>query len=213
MICQADIMLKRVLTNQIMRHKRPVVLVFTFFLLLAALLYIGRNQRTYREGVHTLNIGYGRSIDSLPLYVAMDQGFFDEEGVRVNLHVIRDAKSTIGAILHGDLDGGLLGFPQIVFALENKVPIKVIAWLGRSHSGTRCGLHVWKHSDINKVEDLKGRKVAMGRDVSIRTLVGTLLARHGMTFNDIEVIPGIELGEPMKTEAAFKSGRVGAIFT
>ncbi len=188
-------------------------MLFAFFLFAAVFLFTGCNQRPYKADLHTLNIGYGRSIDSLPLYVAMDQGFFHKEGIQVNLHVIRDAKSTIGAILHGDLDGALLGFPQIVFALENRVPIKVVAWAGRSHPGTRCGLHVWKYSDIHKVEDLKGKKVAMGRDVSTRTLVGTLLARHGMTLNDIEVTLGIELGEPMKTEAAFKSGRVGAIFT
>ncbi|MDY6973645.1 MAG: ABC transporter substrate-binding protein [Thermodesulfobacteriota bacterium] len=197
--------------NRIERYRG--FLLSTFSLTLFVLLLAGCDRKAPREDLHTLNIGYGRSIDSLPLYVGVDQGFFDQAGVRVNLRVIRDARSTIGAILHGDLDGGLFGFPQIVFSLENKVPVKVIAWPGRSHPGTRCGLHVWKYSDIRRVEDLKGKKVAMGRDVSTRTLVGALLVRHGMTFDDIQVSLGIELGEPMKTEAAFKSDRVSAIYT
>ncbi len=204
-------MTETALTHEVTRHIRRVF--FVFFLVLMVFLVTGCGRQTDQEGSHTFNIGYGRYIDCLPLYVAVDHGFFHQEGVRVNLRVVRDAKSTIGAILHGDLDGGFLGFPQIVFALERKVPIKVVAWAGRSHPGTRCGLHVWNNSDIRKVEDLKGKKIAMGRDVSTRTLVGTLLARHGMTYNDIEVAMGIELGEPMKTEAAFKSDRVSAIYT
>ena len=198
------------LIHEIMRHIRYV---FFIFFVCTPFFLIGCNQHTGQEASYTLNIGYGRYIDCLPLYVAVDHGFFLQHGVQVNLRVVRDAKSTIGAIMHGDLDGGFLGFPQIVFSLERNVPIKVIAWSGRSHPGTRCGLHVWKNSDIQKIEDLKGKKIALGRDVSTRTLISTFLARHGMTLNDVKIVLGIELGEPMKTEAAFKSDRVSAIYT
>lgn len=158
-----------------------------------------------------IRLAYSRVIDDLPFFVAIEEGFFEQEGVSVELVRLTGGANMIAAVLKDDLQAGIISASHVFCAAHEKLPIKVVAWLGKAHQGTRCGIHVRKESSIQSVGDLKGKRIALSGDISTRSMVFQSLAQSGMTSKDVDLILGIELGEPMKHEAVLKSGRVDAI--
>ena len=56
----------------------------------------------------TIRVVYGRSIDDLPLYVGLEEGFWEEEGLSVELVRLTGEHNIIAAALHGDIHAGML---------------------------------------------------------------------------------------------------------
>jgi ABC-type nitrate/sulfonate/bicarbonate transport system substrate-binding protein len=158
-----------------------------------------------------LKIVYGRSIDDLPLYVGLEEGFWEAEGINVELIRLVGEHNIIAAALHGDIQAGQLD-PGVAFhaALRN-IPIKIVAWLGHSHSGTRCGLHVDTKSHIRSIYDLKNRKVAESGSITTAMILSETLKKAGLTPKDIRPIKGIKLDDSMKHEAALRSKGIDVI--
>ncbi|MBN2419194.1 MAG: ABC transporter substrate-binding protein, partial [Deltaproteobacteria bacterium] len=94
------------------------------------------------DAEEVMKITYGRSIDDLPLYVGLEEKLWEKEGLKVELVRLVGEHNIIAAALHGDIDAGHLDLGGAFHAGLRNIPIKVVAWLGHSHRGTRCGLHV-----------------------------------------------------------------------
>ena len=158
-----------------------------------------------------MKVTYGRSIDDLPLYVGIEEKFWEKEGLKVELVRLAGEQNIIAAALHGDINAGHLAPPAFFYAVKAKIPIKIVAWLGRAHKGTRCGLHADRQSNIKTISDLKGKRIATSGDISARMILRETLIKAGLTFDDIHEIKGIKLDEAMKHEAALRSKGVDVI--
>ena len=161
--------------------------------------------------LEVMKVTYGRSIDDLPLYVGLEEGFWEKEGLKVELVRLAGEQNIIAAALHGDINAGHLGPPSFFHAVIRKIPVKIVAWLGRAHTGTRCGLHADQKSNIKTISDLKGMRIATSGDISARMILRETLTKAGLTFDDIQEIKGIKLDEAMKHEAALRSQGVDVI--
>ena len=63
---------------------------------------------TSQEGeAVTLNFGAMGSIDTIPFVIAQENGYFEEEGIKVNLELFNAAKDRDAALQAGQLDGVL----------------------------------------------------------------------------------------------------------
>ena len=61
---------------------------------------------TSQEGeAVTLNFGAMGSIDTIPFVIAQENGYFEEEGIKVNLELFNAAKDRDAALQAGQLDG------------------------------------------------------------------------------------------------------------
>ena len=58
----------------------------------------------------TLNMGVMSSMDYLPLAVAQSNGYFEKEGLTVNLQKFFSANDRDAAIQSGNLDGSILDY-------------------------------------------------------------------------------------------------------
>jgi len=163
------------------------------------------------DGGATIKVVYGRSIDDLPLYVGLEEGFWEEEGLSVELVRLTGEHNIIAAALHGDIHAGMLDPGGFFHVVLQKIPVKVVAWLGHSHKGTRCGLHVDAKSDIHSIEDLKGARVAEAGSITTAMILSQALKAAGLTREDIQAIKGIKLDDSMKHEAALRSKGVDVI--
>jgi ABC-type nitrate/sulfonate/bicarbonate transport system substrate-binding protein len=155
-----------------------------------------------------IRLAYSRVIDDLPFFVGIEEGFFEQEGVQVELTRLTGATTTMAAVFRDDIQAAVIGLSQVYPAAQQGLPIKVAAWLGRTHSKTHCGLHVRKDAPIHSLKDLRGKRIAVSGEISNRMMVAEALAKGGMTDRDATVILGIELNEPMQHEAILKTGRV-----
>lgn len=158
-----------------------------------------------------IRLAYSRVIDDLPFFVGIEEKLFEQEGVRVELVRLTGNINTLAAVMKNDIQAAIIGVSQVYSAAEQKLPIKVVSWLGRAHKGTHCGLHVRKDSAIKSFKDLRSKRIAVSADMSNRMLVSEALIKGGMTTQDASVILGIELSEPMQHEAVLKTGKVDVI--
>jgi len=181
-------------------------MLFTFSVLVAAGTALADDKSQ-----DVMKVAYGRSIDDLPLYVGLEEGFWEQEGLKVELVRLVGEINIIAASLHGDIHAGLLDVSSACHAALRNIPYKIVAWMGRAHSGTRCGLHVDAKSNIRTIKDLKGARIATSGAITNTIVLGEALAKAGMTFDDVRPIKGIKLNEAMKHEAALRSKGVDVI--
>ncbi len=163
------------------------------------------------ESLPVMKVSYSRSIDDLPLYVGLEEGFWEREGLKVKLVRVVGETHIIASAMHGDIQAGHMDLSSACHAALKKIPVKIVTWLGRAHLGTRCGLHADARSRIFNVADLKGKRIATSGSISTEMFLFKALATAGLTFDDIKAVRGIKLDEAMKHEAALKSKGVDVI--
>jgi NitT/TauT family transport system substrate-binding protein len=183
----------------------------TKMFVLAALILIGIGSNSFADDMPVIRLAYSRVIDDLPFYVGVEEKFFEKEGVRLELVRLTGANNILAAVIRNDLQAGLISTSQVFPAAQQSVPIKIVAWLGKAHSGTHCGLHVKKDGDIRGLQDLRGKKIALSNDNMNRMIVSEALNKKGLTNRDADLILGMALDDPMQHEAVLKSGRVDVI--
>jgi len=189
--------------------KRSIVLS-----LIALFLVAGTGLPATADGdLPILRLSYFRDIDELPFYVGLEKGFFEEEGVEVELVRIGGATNIMAAAMRGEIQGGNIPLPALFHASLRKIPLKVVSWLGTSHPGTKCGIHVGKNSDIRTGKDLKGKRIALSGSIVSKTILSEALDLAGLTMKDVKPMLGIDMQEPMKYEAVLNSSQVHAIIT
>ena len=181
--------------------------IIAFFLVLGIVL-LGSATASAEE---TMKVTYGRSIDDLPLYVAIEKGFWRKHGLNVELIRLVGEQNIIAAALHGDIQAGHLDLGGAFHAALRNIPVKVVAWLGHAHKGTRCGLHVDPKTGITSIKDLKNKRVAESGSITTRMIMAETLKNAGLTREDIHSIKGIRLDDAMKHEAALRSKGVDVI--
>lgn len=191
--------------SRIMKIRLTVTIMVVIAVLLSC------QKKKDKAGLVPFRISYSRSIDDLPLFVGIEEGFFEEQGLKIELVTFDRTANALAAMFKGEIEGGQASFYDIVFAAQKKLPVKAVTWFGRAHPGTRCGFHVRKDDSIACKEELRGKKIALGGAISSRIITFTLIKQSGLTQKDVKLILGLELNEPMKHEAALKSGRVDVI--
>ncbi len=103
-----------------------------------------------------LKIGYSGSLCEAPVHMALEKGFFAEEGLKVDL--IKLAPGTaFEAVTAGQVEAGFGLLASLVQPLSNGLPIKVTSGL---HTGCDKVLAP-KGSGINTLADLKGKRIGV----------------------------------------------------
>lgn len=140
--------------------KRGFVFAFVT-LFLSSLALTGCTKK--ESELETIKLGeVTHSAFYAPLYVAMEKGFFEEEGLKIDLSLISGANNVTAAVLSKDIDIGFCG-PEATIYIYNggeKDYIKTFAGLTK-----RDGQFLVSR---NKIDDfdwamLKGKEVLAGR--------------------------------------------------
>lgn len=103
-----------------------------------------------------LKIGYTGSLCEAPVHMALEKGFFEKEGLKVDL--IKLAPGTnFEAITAGKIDASFGLLASLIQPLSNGLPIKITSGL---HTG--CDkLLVPSDSGIHSLTDLKGKRIGV----------------------------------------------------
>lgn len=105
---------------------------------------------------YVVKIGYTGSLCEAPVHIAVEKGFFAEEGLKVE--ILKLAPGTVfEAITAGKVDASFGLLASLIQPLSNGLPIKVTTGL---HTGCDKVL-VPKNSGINKLTDLKGKRIGV----------------------------------------------------
>ena len=104
------------------------------------------------------------SIDSLPFYVAMEEGYFEEAGLDVQLITTEGGGKHIASVLSGDSQAYIGGPEHIAFvAARGGEPVRaVVALSNRANAFLVASPEAGIAESASFAEAIEGRKVAVG---------------------------------------------------
>ncbi|QTD42938.1 ABC transporter substrate-binding protein [Sporosarcina sp. Te-1] len=178
-----------------MRKNRIFALVAAFVLVFALAGCGKEDEKTESAegGSNTkVDIGMLKLTSSAPLFIAIEKGFFEEEGITPNVKWFEAAQPIAVATASGDIQVGATG---ITAGLYNMVAggekLQIVADKGREHEGySSTALLVPADSSISAIEELKGKKIGITQTGSTyHYMAGRLLEEHGLSTADVELVP------------------------
>jgi ABC-type nitrate/sulfonate/bicarbonate transport system substrate-binding protein len=108
-----------------------------------------------------------------PIIVALDRGFFKQEGVEADFVPFRGGPDLLKAVIAGEVLIGVTGSTDIFVFREAGAPIKMLA----THTeGNHFTLNV--APDVNAVGDLKGKAIGVTRAGSTTWIFARMLAKQ-----------------------------------
>ena len=137
------------------------------------------------SGATHLRLIYSPSLCAAPMYIAIENGYFEDEGLDVE-QVTVDAAHVSEAIGADQVDVGMGLIGKLLQPLENGLPIKFTTGL---HTGC-TKLLVPGDSDIKSITDLKGKKIGVPGLADAATVVSKRslsAAGIGVTERNMEV--------------------------
>lgn len=168
-------------------HIKKYLCLFAMIILLAA-------SGCVKKEDSVMKIGLLPIVESLPFYVALDKGYFDEEGIAVELVIFESAVERDSAVQAGEVDGAL-GDILAAAALNNSgAPVKIVSLaLGETGREGRFAILSSPGSGIDSPDQLKNVPVSISTNSIIEYVTDNLLAEAGLRPDEIkkEAIPKI----------------------
>lgn len=124
---------------------------------------------------HTIWVGYG------PMYLARDLGYYKELGLEVDLKVVDDSALSMAAQAAGSMSGGATTLDEILKYRSEESCFKAVVVVDDSAGGD--GMVV--DETITKIEDLKGKTVAMNEGSTSEFWFTYVLKKAGMSHSDV----------------------------
>lgn len=144
------------------------------------------------------------SIFYAPQYVAIEEGYFEEEGIDLELVTGFGADKTMTAVVSGEADIGFMGSESSIYAYNEGAKDYVVNFAQLTQ---RAGNFLVAREKIQDFEwtDLKGKNVLGGRKGGMPQMVFEyILKQNGMDpASDLSIDQSIDFGS---TAAAFSSG-------
>lgn len=124
-------------------------------------------------------IGYG------PWWIALEKGFFEKRGVKVELIDFVTDQDLNSGLASGQFDGANIATHTSAFLVNAGVDLKLVLLLDASYEADA----IIAGPGIETIADLKGKKVAFEEGSTSDLLLSYALMQNGMTKDDIEVVP------------------------
>jgi NitT/TauT family transport system substrate-binding protein len=164
------------------------------------------------QETQTLKVGVIPIADVAPLYLGMDKGFFEEEGLKIQPQLAEGGAAIVPSVVSGDYQIGFSNTTSLIIAASKNLPIQIISQGvlgGETPKEAWDGVIVPKGSDVKEIGDLEGKTVAVNtlNNVS-QVVVNTALKEAGADYTKVKYV---EVPFP-DMNAALESGRVDAAF-
>lgn len=137
-----------------------------------------------------LNVGYSNpAAQFVPVFIAKEKGFFEQNGLKVTLVLFRGGTPTVQALIAGDIQFAEVGASAVVRSALAGSDLVMIAGIVNTFP-----FHIYVTPDINTPSDLRGKVAGVTRfGSSTHQAILFALQRWGLDPNkDVTII---ELGD------------------
>ena len=143
------------------------------------------------------------SIFYAPMYVAIEEGYFEDEGIDLTLVTGFGADKTMTAVISGEADIGFMGSEASIYTYNEGAKDYVVNFAQLTQRAGNFLVARDNEPDF-KWEDLKGKDVIGGRKGGMPEMIFEyILKKNGLTpQKDVTIIQNIDFGS---TAAAFSS--------
>ncbi len=201
-------------------HRRTLALLRPAAALLAALVALAAGfagtapgELALAQGAARVRMGVLGVLPEAGIFVALDQGYFREQGIELETTQFDSAARMVPALGTGQLHAGDGSHSAGLFnAVARGIPIKLVADAASGPAGYSVVSLMFRRdlADSGQVQspaDLRGRRVALpARGIPTEVLLSYWLRPAGLRVDDVEIV---EMGFPDQLPA-FSSHNIDA---
>ncbi|MFC3834298.1 aliphatic sulfonate ABC transporter substrate-binding protein [Deinococcus rufus] len=158
-------------------------------------------------GAHALTFTIGYQKGGIP-NILKARGTLDKyaaQGIHFKWVLFTAGPPLLEAANAGAVDFGSVGNAPGVFALAGGADLKYVG-VTVNHSDATEAVIVPRGSSLQRVSDLKGKRIGVARGSSAHAFLYSVLNSVGLTFSDVTVVPLL----PPDARPAFESGSIDA---
>ena len=165
--------------------------------------------------LETVKLGDLSAISNAAIYIAIEKGFFKEQGINTEITNFDSAAKQVPALVAGELEVSVGSASAGLFnAVAEKAPFRIVADKGQAREGYGFSLLAVRKDlvdsgQVKTFKDLKGKKIAILAKGNVQHyLAGKMAEEVGLTINDVELT---SLGAPNQV-TAFETKAIDAAY-
>ena len=174
--------------------------------------YFASNKQEAKLETTKVKIANLPVVQGLPLYLAIEKGYFKDAGLEVELVKFEAPNQIIDALLQGQVDmtspSGAMGITGIA-DFKNPGKLKIYAAGGGDSVIQNDAILVKNDSPIKSMQDLKGKKLGiLAGTIQWRTIARDILAKNNLIADQDVILVELALGVQAQ---ALASGQIDAL--
>lgn len=158
-----------------------------------------------------VSLGMLRLTSSAPLFIAMDKGYFKDEGIEIEPQWFDAAHPIAVATASSKVNVGATGITASLYNMAAKgQELAIVADKGREQQGYSSAALLVTTDNYNQgvtaLDNLKGKRIGITQKGStFHYMLGRMLETKGMSLDDVEIVP---LGKLSAVMAALESKQI-----
>ena len=172
------------------------IIIFICVLLCLALGVIGlcSSKSDKKEELTTITVAeVTHSLFYTPWYVAIEKGFFEDEGIDVNLVLTPGADKVASSVLSNDVNIGFSGPEATIYVYNNGEKDSLVTFASLTKRDGQFLVGDCKLKDNFSVNDLKGKTVLAGRSGGMPLMIFKYaLKESGLDIKEVNIDTSIE---------------------
>ncbi|MBT4373916.1 ABC transporter substrate-binding protein [archaeon] len=206
-----------------MKNTKIIIPVLIIILIIGAFFVLFPKQNE----TEIVKVGYLPILGSLPLYVAQENNYFEEQGIQIEAIQVQSSNQLLEALIRGDIDIGVISALSPVIIAESIDPNKMKIFTTTKNQINVEAIIVLNDSGISTVKDLEGKKIGVFPGSFGISTIKKSFTNRGINVDKIEFvqiapqnqlealmsgsIDALNAMEPIKT-IAINNGNVVKIF-
>lgn len=163
--------------------KSKIFILVGVIIILIVVLFTGCNKKDNDTSLDRIKLAeVTHSMFYAPLYVAIEEGYFEDEGIDLELILTSGADKVSAAVLSGDVEIGFAGPESAIYVYENGEKDYLITFAGLTK---RDGQFIVSREKLDNfdVSDLYGKEILVGRQGGMPALN----FRNGMKLSNANI--------------------------
>jgi len=120
-----------------------------------------------------------------PFYVALDQGYYEEEGLNVRLGEGAGSQAAVGALIQGQEDLVVLPGAFALTAMSQGMPVEMIALY---HPQAPMVVISWPDNPVREPEEMEGKRIAASVGETGTTFMPVFCKRNNVDCDAIDFV-------------------------
>ncbi|MBI3341542.1 ABC transporter substrate-binding protein [Candidatus Curtissbacteria bacterium] len=187
--------------------KVAILLLFVFVILavvVSAYFFINR-RHTISTPKQKITVAWTNQPYLVLMYVAAQKGYFADEGLDVTYKNFPSGRDALDDVVAGNADVATVGEAPVVRKIYEGYDVDVLSILYSSTKNT--ALVARRDRGIAKIEDIKGKKIAVFKNSTSEFFLFSYLASQGIQLSQVTIVDALEKDMPSMLE----TGKVDAV--